>query len=212
MIASARARAFTLVEVLVVIGIITVLVGITMPAFKMVRSESRNAGCLSNLRQNFVAWQSYQTLNKGLMPMCEFLPIVTPVGIEGGMPNLLASFLPVDSLTWLCPADFDPESTSTGTSYTYLPGLLRYSPQVQFEVAQVLMNLPASTSERQRNRVRLETESKLVLKLFESDTKGLFPLLLDSEDRHPGTRVPRNGVYLDGAVHAIIIEQGSVAK
>ena len=202
----ARARGFTLIETLVVIGIIALLTGLIMPAFKMVKSESYNTNCLSNLRQNFTVWQSYQTVNKGVLPMCEFLPVVTPQGIEGGLPNLLSKFQPADSRTWLCPADDDTESTATGTSYTYLPGLIRYSPQIQMEVLQVLLNLPSTASERQRETARLQTESKLVVRLFENDSKGLFPILMDSADRHPGTRVPRNGVYLDGSAKATKVE------
>lgn len=197
-----RDRAFTLIELLVVLGIVTLLAGLTMPAFKMVRSESNNTGCLSNLRQNFIPWQSYQVANKNLIPMCDFLPVVTPEGIQGGLPNLLSKYMPVDSSSWICPSDEDPESTSTGTSYTYLPGLIRFMPQVQFEVMQVLFALPTTTSQRQREIVGLQTESKLVLQLFENDNKSLFPILLDSADRHPGTRVPRNGVFLDGSTRA----------
>ncbi len=206
-----RARGFTLIEMIVVISIITLLTGLLMPAFKMVKRESHNTNCLSNLRQVFTAWQTYQTANKGVMPMCEFLPVVTPQAIEGGLPNLLSKLMPADDRAWLCPADEDPDSTSTGTSYTYLPGLLRFTPQVQMEVLQVLLNLTPTTSQRQRDVIRLQTESKLVVKLFENDTKGLFPILMDSADRHPGTRVPRNGVYLDGAARAVKVEQSVAA-
>ena len=203
---NACARGFTLIETLVVIGIIALLTGLIMPAVNMVKKESYNTNCLSNLRQNFTVWQSYQTVNKGVLPMCEFLPVVTPQGIEGGLPNLLSKFQPADTHTWLCPADDDTESTDTGTSYTYLPGLIRFSPQVQMEVLQVLLNLPSTASERQRETARLQTESKLVVRLFENDSKGLFPILMDSADRHPGTRVPRNGVYLDGSAKATKVE------
>ena len=203
---NARARGFTLIETLVVIGILALLTGLIMPAVNMVKRESYNTNCLSNLRQNFTVWQSYQTVNKGVLPMCEFLPVVTPQGIEGGLPNLLSKFQPADSRTWLCPADDDTESTDTGTSYTYLPGLIRFSPQVQMEVLQVLLNLPSTASERQRENARLQTESKLVVRLFENDSKGLFPILMDSADRHPGTRVPRNGVFLDGSAKATKVE------
>ncbi len=205
-------RAFTLVEVLVVVGIIALLIAIMVPTVKMVQSEARNTACMSNLKQNYQALQSYQSANKGLMAMCEFLPVVTPEGTEGGLPNLLAAYLPIDSSSWFCPADFDSESTDTGTSYTYMPGLLRYAPEVQFEVLQVLVGLPPQTIARQRERIRLETESKLVARLFDADAAGIFPLLVDSEDRHFGTREPRNGVYTDGSTRAARIESGDVVE
>ncbi len=202
-------RGFTLVETLVAIGIITLLVAIMVPTVKMVQAESRNTACLSNLKQNYQALQAYQTANKGILAMCEFLPVVTPDGIEGGLPNLLSAYLPVESASWFCPADFDSESTDTGTSFTYLPGLLRFAPEIQLEVLQALVQLPPQTTERQRTRVRLETESKLTARLFENDTKSLFPLLMDSEDRHFGTRIPRNGVFYDGSARAMIVEANS---
>jgi prepilin-type N-terminal cleavage/methylation domain-containing protein len=197
-------RAFTIVEMLVVIGIIGVLVGIAVPSIRSVRMESKNAGCLSNLRQQFTALEAYRnTLRGQVLPMCEFLPVSTENGPEGGLPLLLEDYMEPSSPVWYCPADGDPTNRLIGTSYNYLPGLLRYTPEVQLQVAQTLLALPPSTSMAERARIRTDLEARLVTNFIQNDEKRLFPLVMDSQDRHPGTRVPRNGVYLDGSAIAL---------
>ena len=61
----ARKRAFTLVELLVVIGIIAVLVGILLPTLNRAREAANKAACLSNLRQLGTALLEYSTKYKG---------------------------------------------------------------------------------------------------------------------------------------------------
>ncbi|MDA0802925.1 MAG: hypothetical protein O2819_04115 [Planctomycetota bacterium] len=190
-------RAFTLVEILVVLGIITTLVGIMIPVVANVRFEAKNSQCLSNLRDNFVVIEGWRGSHKDALPMCEFIPLVGPDGPEGGLPAKLDGRLPKESSTWLCPADMDEDSLSTGTSYTYLPGLIRYVPQIQLELFQVLLAQP-NLSDGQRARLREDVEARAVTAFYQLDSQRLFPLLLDSLDNHPGSREPRNGVYLDG--------------
>ncbi len=56
---------FTLVELLVVIGIIALLVSILLPALNKANEDARRVRCLSNQRQLVMAWQMYASDNKG---------------------------------------------------------------------------------------------------------------------------------------------------
>src|SRR4051812_19590300 len=60
--------AFTLVELLVVIGIIVLLLAMLMPVLADMRIQSRAVVCSSNLRQLGLALTTYAAENRGRFP------------------------------------------------------------------------------------------------------------------------------------------------
>src|ERR1700744_4207712 len=65
--------AFTLVELLVVIGIIAVLIGILLPSLAKAREASRRAACAAKLQQIMVAANIFVNDHKGFYPLAGFL-------------------------------------------------------------------------------------------------------------------------------------------
>ena len=61
-------RAFTLVELLVVIGIIAVLIGVLLPVLAGVASRGRDLKCQANLRSALQMVMVYAAENKGSLP------------------------------------------------------------------------------------------------------------------------------------------------
>ncbi len=73
---------FTLVELLICIGVLALLAGLLAPALRGGREAARKAACLANLRQLGIAWQLYADAGGGRsMPVSDVWP---GVGAGGG--------------------------------------------------------------------------------------------------------------------------------
>lgn len=60
-----RDQGFTIIELLVVMGVVALLVGLLVPALRGARNASRSAACASNLRQLILANLAYANENAG---------------------------------------------------------------------------------------------------------------------------------------------------
>ena len=80
---SRRQGAFTLVELLVVIGIIGVLISILLPVLSKVRAQAAAVSCMSNLRGLGQAITIYTDGNKGVYPPYRMPNSVTRKSIYG---------------------------------------------------------------------------------------------------------------------------------
>ena len=117
-------RAFTLVELLVVISIIGLLMGILMPALRKARAAANKTYCMANLRQLGVAMRSYLDDNRDIFPICCAEPwaLIDTKNPEYAPPitTVLTKILK-ESKVFICKADTVKKYYKMvgGTSYWY---------------------------------------------------------------------------------------------
>ncbi len=84
---SKRNNAFTLVEVLVVVGIVSLLMGILLPAISRVRETSRRTSCMANLRAIGQGLTVYARDNKDEFPRIIAVPTDNDDYLESHEPD-----------------------------------------------------------------------------------------------------------------------------
>lgn len=113
-------KAFTLVELLVVISIIGLLAGLGIPAISAGLSKAKDGACLANLRQLGTALLSYPADNGGYLPRANNNAVDgNPNGVE--WPKAIYEYIPTKSgsitgkqvnKVFLCPAEKQPPDSS----------------------------------------------------------------------------------------------------
>ena len=90
-----RSRGFTLVELLVVIGIIAILIAILLPALQDARRQANRVKCSSALRQIGLAFEMYVNEHKGVLPVAHHTPgnVKIPIDTQMVWYNFLAKYL-----------------------------------------------------------------------------------------------------------------------
>lgn len=187
---------FTLVELLVVISIIGILVGITMPALGGARQQARRLKCLMNLHGWGHALELYYKDNKEVLP---YVPPFYDIGIphdpwDPSLLDALEGFMDVpppyydsDNVLhvyppFLCPSDDDADAgRATGLSYQYWAGGLMLAREVV-------------RGERHPERT--------VTRFYELNPK--FPVMADARPWHPGNSTalePGEKAYQQNALY-----------
>jgi prepilin-type processing-associated H-X9-DG protein/prepilin-type N-terminal cleavage/methylation domain-containing protein len=116
-------KAFTILEVLVVLGIVALLAGFLAPVWAASRAGGRAANCTSNLRQLHHAFSMYATDHGGLLPPYQNRTWARYREREGGPPVQLPDRGPAlvqalgpyvrTAAIWFCPEDRFARTAST---------------------------------------------------------------------------------------------------
>ena len=179
-------RAFTLVELLVVMAILGILAGLLVPAVGRSVEASRSTACLSNLRQVGIALQSYLHDNADRLPVMHDRRASTnaaEVAAQKGTVDLVLTPWLGDPAVLRCPSDRAGVFVRTRSSYAW-NSLLNGQPASRLEILGVAFD------------------------------PHQVPVFFDKEAYHRarGERRGVNYLYADGHLHNLLAVEGARAR
>lgn len=159
-------RAFTLVELLVVITIIGILIALLLPAVQAAREAARQAQCMNNLKQLSLGLVNYEAAMRSFPPAITprpgqniFYPGITQPGESLG-PSWIINVLPLASTSRMAiTAAMEPRLRNPRSS----PGNGSISPTTEWSLTAANSDqwLPEVASIRCRPSGRLRTNARI---------------------------------------------------
>ncbi len=220
-------RGFTLVELLVVIGIIGILIGILLPALAKARASARATVCLSNLRQLYNGFLMYANDSRGVMMVNGEIPAEGGITYWFGYSTTTSgSNRPLDVTKGLISPYLGKNILATVQCPEFPFGVGPYTPKFNTYAASYGLNEYLSPLQTEKRSVRLtQIRHSGTTVVFTDGVQQDFSIVFFNESFYLGIDVPgvpaagnfggfvhfrhrstANTVYLDGHAEPVSIK------